>query len=87
MTLDFRLATLTPWLTGICDQQGRFSFTPDPDLPGTWDVQVRQAGHGDIIHIPVGAEHEFKNTGDGEFIYLSFKNKSEDWPPPTATMD
>lgn len=45
----------TPWLTGVCDPQGRFSFTPDPALPGTWDVQVRQAGHGDIIHIPVGA--------------------------------
>lgn len=45
----------TPWLTGVCDQQGRFSFTPDPGLPGTWDVQVRQAGHGDIIHIPIGA--------------------------------
>ena len=41
---------------------------------------------GDIIHIPEGTEHEFKNEGDGEFIYLSFKNKSEGWPPPTATM-
>ena len=36
----------------------------------------------DIIHIPVGVEHEFKNIGDGEFIYISFKNISEDWPPP-----
>lgn len=39
---------------------------------------------GDIVHIPVGVEHEFKNLGDDEFIYLSFKNKSEDWPPPSA---
>ena len=44
----------TPWLTGMADENGRFSFTPDPTLPGTWDVQVRQAGHGDIVHIPVG---------------------------------
>jgi nickel transport protein len=44
----------TPWLTGTCDEEGRFLFTPDPAIPGTWDVQVRQAGHGDIIHIPVG---------------------------------
>ena len=36
----------------------------------------------DIIHIPVGVEHEFKNIGNGEFIYISFKNISEDWPPP-----
>lgn len=44
----------TPWITGVCDDEGRFSFTPDTSKPGTWDVQVRQAGHGDIVHIPVG---------------------------------
>jgi nickel transport protein len=42
-----------PWLTGICDDEGRFSFAPDPGKPGTYDVQVRQAGHGDIVHIPI----------------------------------
>jgi nickel transport protein len=46
----------TPWLTGVCDEEGRFTFTPDPDQPGTWDVQVRQAGHGDMIHIPIGED-------------------------------
>jgi len=46
----------TPWLTGICDEEGRFTFVPDPNLPGTWDVQVRQAGHGDMIHIPIGED-------------------------------
>jgi nickel transport protein len=45
----------TPWLTGVCDEEGRFAFAPDPDKPGTWDVQVRQAGHGDIVHIEIGA--------------------------------
>jgi nickel transport protein len=45
----------TPWLTGICDEEGRFVFSPDPDQPGTWDIQVRQAGHGDMVHIEVGA--------------------------------
>ena len=44
----------TPWLTGVCDDEGRFSFTPDTTKPGTWDIQVRQAGHGDIVHIPIG---------------------------------
>jgi nickel transport protein len=47
----------TPWLTGHCDDDGRFTFTPDPAKPGTWDIQVRQAGHGDMVHIPItGAE-------------------------------
>ena len=44
----------TPWLTGVCDDEGRFSFTPDTTSTGTWDVQVRLAGHGGMIHIPVG---------------------------------
>ncbi|MDY7078488.1 MAG: carboxypeptidase-like regulatory domain-containing protein [Chloroflexota bacterium] len=46
----------TPWLTGVCDEEGRFTFTPDPSQPGTWDVQVRQSGHGDMVHIPIGEE-------------------------------
>lgn len=44
----------TPWLTGECDDEGRYVFMPDPDKLGTWDVQVRQAGHGDIVHIAIG---------------------------------
>ena len=51
----------TSWLAGVCDDEGRFSFTPDTTKPGTWDIQVRQAGHGDIVHIPIGTEA----TGDG----------------------
>lgn len=43
----------TPWLTGTADENGTFSFTPDMTKPGTWDIQVRKAGHGHIIHIPL----------------------------------
>ncbi len=46
----------TPWLTGVCDDDGRFTFIPDTSRPGTWVVQVRQAGHGDMVHIPVGQD-------------------------------
>lgn len=46
----------TPWFTGKCDEDGHFVFTPDPSKPGTWDIQVRKAGHGGMIHIPVGEE-------------------------------
>lgn len=42
----------TPHSSGICDEAGRFTFVPDRD--GTWDVQVRLSGHGDMVHIPVG---------------------------------
>lgn len=60
----------TPHLTGTTDEQGRFSFTPDPEISGTWDVQVRQAGHGDIVHIPIG-EGQATRGGTG-FTTLQF---------------
>ncbi|MEW6064494.1 hypothetical protein P378_14985 [Desulforamulus profundi] len=46
----------TPWSTGKCDENGRFTFAPDPSKPGIWDVQVRRAGHGGMVHIPVGED-------------------------------
>lgn len=42
-----------PWMTGTTNGAGLFIFEPDPAIAGTWEVQVRQAGHGDIIAIPV----------------------------------
>jgi len=36
---------------------------------------------GDIVHIPIGTEHAYQTIGDEDFVYLSFKNISEDWPP------
>lgn len=42
-----------PWLTGTSDASGRFYFTPDPAVPGLWEVQVRLAGHGGLIRVAV----------------------------------
>ncbi|MBM9536075.1 carboxypeptidase-like regulatory domain-containing protein [Desulfobulbus alkaliphilus] len=55
-----------PWLTGISDAEGRFSFVPDPDLPGTWSVRARHAGHGAMVHIPINPEqpeHSLRKQG------------------------
>lgn len=41
------------WQQGTTDDQGRFSFTPDSSQPGTWEVMVRQAGHGVLTTILV----------------------------------
>lgn len=43
----------TPWLTGMTNPQGQFIFTPDGSQSGNWDIKVRQAGHGDILTIPL----------------------------------
>lgn len=42
------------WARGETDEQGRFEFIPDT-LPGRWSVQVRQAGHGAMAHVMLGA--------------------------------
>lgn len=59
----------TPWLTGTCDDEGRFTFSPDTSKPGTWAVQVRLAGHGDIVHIPVGQD-AVASGGSGGYTIL-----------------
>ncbi len=43
----------TPWKVGETGPQGDYRFTPDTD--GSWDVVIRQAGHGKTVTIPVGA--------------------------------
>ena len=58
-----------PWLTGVCDDEGRFSFVPDSSKAGTWDIQVRQSGHGDIVHIPIG-ENMVATGGTGGYTVL-----------------
>ena len=43
----------TPWLKGLTNDSGEFVFVPDSQLLGSWDVKVRQAGHGTIVSIPL----------------------------------
>ncbi len=52
----------TPWLTGTTDDEGNFIFAPDPNQPGFWDVQVRQAGHGQFVSIEVPDVASSANT-------------------------
>lgn len=58
-------APSTAWLTGFCDDEGRFSFIPDTSKPGTWDVQVRQAFHGAWVYIPIGEDAAVTGSSGG----------------------
>lgn len=42
---------ITPWLTGVTDADGVFTFDPDYSIEGTWDIQVRKAGHGGLVNV------------------------------------
>jgi nickel transport protein len=46
-----------PWSQGRTDSQGRFWFRPDQDIVGTWEVIVRQAGHGGMVTVEVSDEN------------------------------
>lgn len=41
----------TPWRTGTCDRQGRYTFTPDLAKRGRWTVRVQSSGHSSFINI------------------------------------
>lgn len=55
----------TPWETGLTDATGRFQFSPAPRQSGNWEVQVRQAGHGSVITIPIAANGTVEPTTQG----------------------
>ena len=61
---------LEPWLTGTCDDEGRFIFVPDYSRPGLWEIQVRLAGHGDLIRFEVTAAKEAVADGPGGLSLL-----------------
>ena len=52
-----------PWTTGTADDLGRFLLFPDTSLPGRWTIQMRQAGHGAVIHVEVGEDSADAGAG------------------------
>lgn len=49
-----------PWTTGTCDENGRYVLTPDTSIAGEWAVQIRKAGHGGMVSIPIGVNDRKK---------------------------
>lgn len=41
----------SPWLTGVCDDNGGFSFEPPPEMIGEWVVRVAHRGHAGVVTI------------------------------------
>ena len=56
-------APSVPHTVGVTDENGKFSFLPDWEESLNWDVQVRKAGHGDIVHISLTED----STADDEY--------------------
>ena len=45
--------TSEPLMEAKTDENGRFLFSPDREMPGEWEVSISQEGHGDILTVPV----------------------------------
>lgn len=71
----------TPWLTGTTDPAGNFAFVPDPSQAGTWEIHVRQAGHGDILTIPL----ETKAAASESAHHPESARSAISWASPAPT--
>lgn len=43
----------TPWQEAATDAEGNFAFLPDESIEGDWRIEFEQAGHKDILIVPV----------------------------------
>lgn len=66
-----------PFLKGTTTEDGTFTFVPSSEVEsGSWDVRVRQSGHGDIVSIPVNnAPEQAQATGGWEGGDYSLQQK------------
>lgn len=55
-----------PWTTGETNQEGEFDFSPDAS--GTWEVVIRQAGHGTTVSVPVDMDPTHQATATGTLV-------------------
>ncbi len=74
------------WQKGTTDDQGRFSFVPDETVLGTWEVVVRQAGHGAIATIPVTAATETAPAASAEGASNPDSSTEEVVEPPANSL-
>lgn len=42
-----------PLMESQTDEKGQFTFKPDQNIPGEWEVSIGEAGHQDILTVPV----------------------------------
>ena len=70
-----------PWLKGTTNEEGKFSFIPQSNISGNWDIKIRQSGHGNILSIPWQTENvasavESKQTVSNSANWLSSANNN-----------
>ncbi len=71
-----------PWLKGTTDEEGNFIFFPNSFQSGSWEIKVRQAGHGGLVNIPfqVDKSHNSHNNNISKSNYY-LASTSNDYSP------
>jgi nickel transport protein len=76
-----------PWQTGTTDEQGRFHFIPaGAHSEGTWDVQIRSAGHGGMINIPASQAATSNDSVAAPSLPLAGSSRAQLTPLQTAVV-
>lgn len=52
-----------PLLTAFTDGNGEYTFPPPEGEDDGWDIQVRKAGHGAMVHIPPNPQNRQVQAG------------------------
>ena len=75
----------TPWITGTTDPAGNFAFVPDPAQSGRWEVQVRLAGHGEIVYVPLEAPSVVTDSSAGVSLVAESPDMTVSEPPVSGS--
>ncbi len=68
VTVFSPLDPASPFMSGVTDDEGIFVFKLDDSQVGVWDVQVRKAGHGEMVHIDLSSD---EIPGGGASVYTT----------------
>lgn len=64
-----------PWLKGMTNEEGKFTFIPNRKITGNWSIKVRLAGHGTMINIPIESS-EIENSNEIKKLNISNQNNN-----------
>lgn len=68
-----------PWESGITDDKGVYQFNPDSSIQGTWEIQVRKAGHGGMTTFEVNSTGIQSKSTNANLIQKSVMIGSVIW--------
>lgn len=77
---------VTPWLQGTSDERGKFVFVPDSSQAGNWAVQVRKAGHGNMLNITLNEGSAGSDSREAITNFSTSNNSNSSYTAPQKLL-